>query len=156
VIPIILSYFPLFESHPLPVANVNHPHFFRALDAVNYAIHMGFVPTQQMTKRAVNSTRYAMFGAYFVKHFSGRPRTSFPHVFEALPDAFGGAGFRRRIQEISIRFFVLDDGFGFPVKVFHEPSGIAQEVRLLSLIAPLTVFRDRATAPSSPQSLSPP
>jgi hypothetical protein len=69
--------------------------------------HM-LVSASQVSIRAGNSTRYAMCGAYFVKHFAGRPRPSVLYVFEAPPEAFGGAGFRRHIQEILIGSCVLD------------------------------------------------
>src|SRR5580698_8959909 len=87
--------------------------------------------------RVVSSTRYAIFGAYFVKYFAGRPRPAFPGVFKALPDAFFGAGFRQQIQELLVSSGVLDDRFGFPVdSEDYRPPGFFKALHELSRITP--------------------
>ena len=83
--------------------------------------------------RAVSSTRYVIFRAYLVEHFTRRPGPAIGNIFEALPDALGRAGFRGEIEQVLIGFGVLDHGGSFSIHRQNERAlslaQVAQKLR---------------------------
>src|SRR5260370_22760321 len=65
--------------------------------------------------RAVSSTRYAILCAYFVEHFTCRTGATVRYVFQTLPDAFGGTGVCRQVEQVLVGFGVLYDRGSLPV-----------------------------------------